>query len=337
MSLTVEGTGVGTTLYYQHTDHLSGQGATSNNVGQLVELLDYYPYGGMRLDNKYAGYTEQRKYAGHEFDTDTGLSYMEARYYNAGMGKFISQDPMFWKIDKVALFDPQLQNSYSYARNNPIAYNDPDGERAWNTVKSFILGTGDAVISNFKSDNNGRNDNSTAYKVGNIVGNAGVLVVGSLETAAGIVTTVAGVTGGIATSPTGVGAVVGAGVSAVGVAMTAQGTVIAKNASKNLMQNAKGSGKPPTSGELSQKKYLKGAKDKGYIDYIKNIYRKEAEIGSGSTADYFREYGDTAHRVTLEARIKQGEKLLKSGRLTPQEEANVRYNNQDMRNALSGN
>lgn len=103
-----------------------------------VELLDYYPYGASRIST--GDRTSQRQYIGQIYDTDTGLNYLNARYYKADIGQFISQDPVFRAIgnpgeiknltkveqDKL-LMDPQAMNSYSYARNNPIRYSDPDG------------------------------------------------------------------------------------------------------------------------------------------------------------------------------------------------------------------
>jgi RHS repeat-associated protein len=98
-------------------------------------LMDYYPFGSMRLDQKAGSFNEQKKFAGHEYDQDTGLSYMEARYYNGNIGKFVSQDPAFWNFSRLQtqLSDPQSWNSYAYGRNNPIKHNDPDGQ-FWDTV-----------------------------------------------------------------------------------------------------------------------------------------------------------------------------------------------------------
>ena len=85
-------------------------------------------------------FNEQRKFIGQEYDADTGLNYLNARYYDAKRGQFISQDPNFWaigdekqvkaltgKTQQEILADPQLLNSYSYARNNPIINSDPTG------------------------------------------------------------------------------------------------------------------------------------------------------------------------------------------------------------------
>jgi RHS repeat-associated protein len=75
---------------------------------------------------------------------------MNARYYNPDVGRFISVDPAFLAIgdnEKVQgyLSDPQSLNSYTYARNNPIVYLDPNGESA-QYFKDYAKSYGEAVI-----------------------------------------------------------------------------------------------------------------------------------------------------------------------------------------------
>jgi len=80
------------------------------------------------------GTNERRKFIG-QFTDDSGLSYLNARYYNPTQGQFISQDPVFWELGltndgKTALLNPQSQNSYGYANDNPITGKDPNGRLA---------------------------------------------------------------------------------------------------------------------------------------------------------------------------------------------------------------
>ncbi len=100
----------------------------TDESGSLVQLLDYYPFGDVRLDEKEGGFDEQRKFTGHEHDGDTGLNYMKARYQNAAVGKFLSIDPITLVPNKDLLTKPQEQNSYSYVANNPLKHIDPTGE-----------------------------------------------------------------------------------------------------------------------------------------------------------------------------------------------------------------
>lgn len=128
-------------LSFIHTDHLGGSSVVTDSAGKVVETTDYFPYGSLRLDIKSGTVNEQRKFAGSEFDAETGLNYMNARYQNPVTGKFISEDPAFLSIGNASqvaritgqslrryLADPQQLNSYSYARNNPLRYTDPTGQ-----------------------------------------------------------------------------------------------------------------------------------------------------------------------------------------------------------------
>src|SRR5205807_33520 len=77
-----------------NTDHLTGANVVFDMSGNVQEVMDYYPFGGTRLDEQH-NFNEQRKFAGHEFDQDTGLSYMDARYYSSATGRFLSEDLAF--------------------------------------------------------------------------------------------------------------------------------------------------------------------------------------------------------------------------------------------------
>ena len=103
-----------------------------------MQLTDYYPFGDLRL-NETDGFDEQRKFASMERDSDTGLDYAKARYYNSGIGRWISQDPAFLVVGtpnlkaltgrsfEQYLIDIQGMNSYSYTKNNPLTLIDTEG------------------------------------------------------------------------------------------------------------------------------------------------------------------------------------------------------------------
>jgi RHS repeat-associated protein len=110
--------------------------------GTIEELIDYYPFGAIRFDEKASAFGEKKKFTGHTFDVDTGLSFMQARYQDGNIGRFISIDPASLNYPKKLLNDPQKFNSYSYVRNNPFTYLDPNGEEPTKaqagTISSFI-------------------------------------------------------------------------------------------------------------------------------------------------------------------------------------------------------
>src|SRR3989338_590175 len=179
---TIEGTGPSATVKYIHTDNLGSTNVVTDDTGKVIENIDYYPYGSQRISN--GTYTSQRQYIGQEYDELTKLNYLNARYYDSNRGQFISQDPVFWEIGQTkdgrkALLNPQTQNSYSYAGNNPVTYKDPDGR--W--YKELL--TGQQSWSSFSGE----------------VGQATQYMDGGWETAIGhpyVAGTAVGVVGGLA-------------------------------------------------------------------------------------------------------------------------------------------
>ncbi len=129
-----------TATFFIHADHLGSTGVVTNASGTVVQVLDYYPYGGKSISSGTD--VSQREFIGERYDDQSGLSYLNARYYEGSRGQFLSQDPVFWGAQNIA--DPQSMNSYSYALGNPINRKDPSGE-------SSILAALQSVVSTFKS------------------------------------------------------------------------------------------------------------------------------------------------------------------------------------------
>jgi len=53
-----------------------------------------------------------------------GLDYFGARYYSGAQGRFTSVDPL---MTSATVYDPQTWNRYTYGRNNPLKFIDPNG------------------------------------------------------------------------------------------------------------------------------------------------------------------------------------------------------------------
>ncbi|MCC6436482.1 MAG: RHS repeat-associated core domain-containing protein [Acidimicrobiales bacterium] len=81
----------------------------------------YKPYGNPRGTTNTAFNTiTERGWIGQTKD-NTGLNYLNNRYYNPDLNKFISVDPI------LDLNNPRTLNPYAYAGNNPTSYSDPTG------------------------------------------------------------------------------------------------------------------------------------------------------------------------------------------------------------------
>jgi RHS repeat-associated protein len=105
------------TTKYQHTDALGSPVAVSNEAGAVVERTNYDPYGGA-----IGKMVEGVGYTGHVMDPATGLTYMQQRYYDQSVGRFLSVDPIATNPNSGQGF-----NVYQYAANSPYRFVDPDG------------------------------------------------------------------------------------------------------------------------------------------------------------------------------------------------------------------
>ena len=107
-----------TVVEYIHTDALGSPVAVTNEAGQVIERTQWEPYGAAIGKPNYDG----PGYTGHVMDGATGLTYMQQRYYDPGIGRFLSVDPVTANSGTGANF-----NRYWYANNNPYKFTDPDG------------------------------------------------------------------------------------------------------------------------------------------------------------------------------------------------------------------
>lgn len=116
-------------IYYYHTDHLQGSNIMTNENGEQVQEIFYYPFGKNIEDYTPDLSITDDLFTGQKFDDETGLYYFGARYYDPETGRFISPDPIMKNDMPLSyILSPIQMNSYAYAINNPLKYIDPTGE-----------------------------------------------------------------------------------------------------------------------------------------------------------------------------------------------------------------
>ena len=118
-------------ITYLHKDHLGSPLAGTDDQGNVLWTERYTPFGEKWLNN--SANDDLGSYTGHIDDSATGLTYMQARYYDSTIGRFLSIDPVGFRASK-----PELFNRYSYVSNNPHKYIDPfglDGTSAADTTE----------------------------------------------------------------------------------------------------------------------------------------------------------------------------------------------------------
>ncbi len=139
-----------------------------NYSGEVVKTYDYDAYGN-ELSRDLADENPFR-YCGEYYDTETGFVYLRARYYDPSVGRFTSKD-IHWNpynsiygdnpvktqnSDDCTSYYPddfairQSSNSYAYCGNNPITFNDANGQffmLATAAVGALIGGIAGAIFS----------------------------------------------------------------------------------------------------------------------------------------------------------------------------------------------
>ncbi|MBE9078258.1 putative Ig domain-containing protein [Romeria aff. gracilis LEGE 07310] len=103
-----------------HQDGLGSTRLLTDNTGQVIDRYVYDAYGRLiahdgNADNAY-------QFAGEQRDSQTGLDYLRARYYDSDLGRFISKDAFSGMLG-----DPMSQHDYQYAHANPVNFTDPTG------------------------------------------------------------------------------------------------------------------------------------------------------------------------------------------------------------------
>ncbi|MBI2464436.1 DUF4105 domain-containing protein [Candidatus Peregrinibacteria bacterium] len=113
------------TVYYFLQDHLGNTTVVTDEQGNIVEVMDYLPFGSMNVHETYGSHESDYTFTGKEKDSEEDLYYFGARYLSDSTSRFTSVDPVSRFVDSDNYFkDPQQWNFYSYTRNNPINFID---------------------------------------------------------------------------------------------------------------------------------------------------------------------------------------------------------------------
>ncbi len=107
----------GVTKYFL-TDHLGSTVALTNSSGVATEQTSYDSFG-----NATTNLSTRYQYTGREYDSFSGFHYYRARWYDANLGRFVSEDPIGFGGGDV--------NLYGYVWNDPLRFTDPMGLDGW--------------------------------------------------------------------------------------------------------------------------------------------------------------------------------------------------------------
>jgi RHS repeat-associated protein len=138
-----------------HRDHLASVKLVTKADGTIQERTNYAAFGQAKPTSNLP-----KGFIGERADVETGLIYLNARYYDPALGRFPSPDD----------YDPTLAgvgtNRYAYAGNDPVNKSDPNGHASgWGDVFHDIFGTNNVATVKDAAKEYAKNE---AQKAGNV-------------------------------------------------------------------------------------------------------------------------------------------------------------------------
>ncbi len=123
-----------------------------DNSGSAIKHITYDSFGKVVAQTN-PSVVFRYGYTGREQDGETGLNYYRARYYDAGVGRFISEDPIG--------FEAEDTNFYRYVGNNSVNLTDSSGYKVDIVGKpsrtiTYTNKTGVHTVSNIADTNRSR-------------------------------------------------------------------------------------------------------------------------------------------------------------------------------------
>ena len=108
---------------------------TYDSWGKLISIKDANDVD-KTTDTTFIGYINPLRYRGYYYDSETGLYYLNARYYDPEVGRFISADETL----------DGGYNLFEYCFNNPIVFLDLNGHRPWDRFNTVWDAYWDAAV-----------------------------------------------------------------------------------------------------------------------------------------------------------------------------------------------
>ena len=127
------------TLYYYVLNAQGDVAAILNSSGKLAASYDYDAWGNCTVyDSSDAaiGDLNPLRYRGYYYDAETGFYYLQSRYYDPAICRFINADT-FATTDANGFLSA---NMFAYCENNPVSNSDSEGEFPIQVVAAAVSG-----------------------------------------------------------------------------------------------------------------------------------------------------------------------------------------------------
>ena len=113
-----------------------------NGGGTMVASYSYDPYGQIQQTTGSMAEINPLRYRGYYYDADTEFYYLQSRYYDATICRFINADSYSSTGQGILGY-----NMFAYCLNNPVTGYDPSGEWNWGGVVAGLGIIAGTVIS----------------------------------------------------------------------------------------------------------------------------------------------------------------------------------------------
>ena len=131
------------TTYYYFEKNLQGDiVGIYNEAGVKIGSYTYDAWGnftvsvtsGVTSNESEVVWNNPFRYRGYYYDSYTGWYYLQTRYYDPEIGRFINTDGYISTGQGLISY-----NMFAYCNNNPVSYVDPTGEVAWWVVAIVVV------------------------------------------------------------------------------------------------------------------------------------------------------------------------------------------------------
>ena len=116
-----------------------------NNEGKMVALREDYEYNNTDEINAFIAVKNPFRYRSYYYDFETNLYYLNSRYYDPELGRFINADDISVLSESKDIFNGL--NLYAYCSNNPIMNIDEDGDKWWDWLWKILVAVVIVVVT----------------------------------------------------------------------------------------------------------------------------------------------------------------------------------------------
>ena len=102
--------------------------------GIIVAVYDYNAWGEVLFSSGWMAQHNPLRYRGKYFDNSTGLYYLQSRFYDPVVGRFVNADGYVSTGQGILGF-----NMFTYCLNNPVNLSDPTGYAAQSAFQRLVM------------------------------------------------------------------------------------------------------------------------------------------------------------------------------------------------------